>query len=231
MIKDNIKKITDSINEYKHKYKRNDNIRLMAVSKTYGADFVREAYDSGIKLFGENRVLEAYDKYAELKDISDIDLHIIGHLQRNKAKKAIEISTTVESIDKIDTLVSLQTYASSFDKKVGYLIEVNTSGEPQKSGIQPEYIDKFLEEILKADFSHLILKGLMTVGPLTDNTKDISRSFAVLKKIFDRLVIELKSVEFATLSMGMTGDYQIAIAEGSNLVRIGSGIFGSRSYL
>ncbi len=231
MIKDNIDKILNEIENIKNlegiKYK----IDLMAVSKTYPVEDIIEAYNCGLKLFGENRVQEAHSKFTILKEqYSDINLHIIGHLQRNKVKKAIDVSSTVQSIDKLETLKVLDNSAKLSDKSIDYLIEVNTSNEPQKSGVFENEVDQLINHINQSSLSNVNIRGLMTVGPLTDDNEEIRRSFRTLKKIFDSVKMNLNNDHFNILSMGMSGDYKIAIEEGSNLLRIGSKIFGKRNY-
>ncbi len=232
MIKENINRIKDKINEIKQSCGIDYEIALMAVSKTYPADMVREASDAGIKLFGENRILEAYDKFGSenIKSLG-LDLHIIGHIQRNKAKEAVMIAGMVESIDKIDTLREISKHAVNQDKTIDYLIEINSSGEPQKYGINPDDLSKFYDMIANADLPGLRLRGLMTVGPLTDDKDAIREAFRHTKVLFDKMSSQLKSDSFDLLSMGMSGDYDIAIMEGSTQVRVGSAIFGNRSYL
>lgn len=228
-IKENIKNILNKIEEIKEKKSIKYKIRLMAVTKTYPIQYILETMDAGISLFGENRVLEAYNKFnsIELKD-KKFELHIIGHLQRNKAKEAVLISNMIQSIDKIETLEVIEKYCEQFNKKIDYLIEVNTSNEPQKYGIKQERVDELLEKISLSNFRHCNLRGLMTVGLLTNEKKEIISSFRLLYNIYDRLKKDLKKEDFDILSMGMSNDYEIAIEEGSNLLRIGSAIYGNR---
>lgn len=229
-IKENIFNILEKIDKIKNKNSINYDIKLMAVTKTYPVEYVLETIDSGITLFGENRVLEAYEKFNSslLKD-KKFELHIIGHLQRNKAKEAVLISNMIQSIDKIETLESLEKYCNQFNKKIDYLIEVNTSNEIQKYGINPESIYNLIESILKKNFIYCNLRGVMTVGPLTDDKEKIRNSFRLLYNIYDKLKKYLNKKDFDIVSMGMSGDYEIAIEEGSNLLRIGSAIYGSRN--
>lgn len=226
-ISSNIEDILNKIEVEKQKNGIKYDIKLMTVSKTFPKEDVLEAINYGQILFGENRVLEAYDKYKTI-DKDKYDLHIIGHLQRNKAREAVNIASTIESIDKLDTLDALEKYAEQYNKQIGYLIEVNTSNESQKSGINPVNIVNIIDEIEKKDYKFLNLKGLMTVGPLTNDRQQIKKSFIILKNIYDKLSGELKKDDFNSLSMGMSGDFDIAIACGSNQIRIGTAIFGRR---
>lgn len=231
MIKENIQAILDSLNTIKDKYGIDYDVQLMAVSKTKPVEAVVEAIEAGQVLFGENRVIEAYDKFkSPLLDGKNFSMHLIGHLQRNKAKKAVEIADMIQSIDKISTLDAVDRHCGALGKTVDYLIEVNTSFETQKQGISPETFDAFLEEIQTKNYQHCNLRGVMTVGPLTDDDAEIKKSFGMLKKLYDRIKDHLRKPDFDVLSMGMSGDYEIAVGEGSTLIRVGSSIFGTRNY-
>lgn len=224
MIKENLGKILDDI-----KNSGAENVKLMAVSKTYPAEAVREAQEAGQILFGENRAIEARDKFLnELVTALPFDLHIIGHLQRNKIKDAIKVASMIESIDKIETLQELEKQCAKADKKIDYLIEINSSLEEQKSGVYPEKFDEFASLILNTEFPHCKLRGVMTVGPLTDDTQKIRSAFSQVRKMFESL--KKTAADIDILSMGMSADYRIAIDEGSTQVRVGSAIFGRRNY-
>lgn len=224
MIKENLRKILDDI-----KSCGTGNVKLMAVSKTYPAEAVREAQEAGQILFGENRAIEARDKFQdELVTALPFDLHIIGHLQRNKIKDAIKVASMIESIDKIETLQELEKQCAKADKKIDYLIEINSSLEEQKSGVYPDKFTEFAEEILNADFPHCKLRGVMTVGPLTEDAEKIRNAFSGVRKMFESL--QKMTGDIDILSMGMSADYRIAIDEGSTQVRVGSAIFGRRNY-
>ncbi len=229
MIKSNLESIYQKIEDIKVKNGINYPVNLMAVSKTFSSEDVIEAMNWGQTLFGENRVIEAYNKFLTVKEsFANFDLHIIGHLQRNKAKEAVAISSMIESIDKLDTLDAIEKEASKIGKTIDYLVEINTSYEPQKYGISPSDIYKFIEEIFKKDYKYTNIRGVMTVGPLTDDKDRIRASFRELKKIFDNLKNSLNKDDFNIISMGMSGDYEIAIEEGSNQIRVGTLIFGRR---
>lgn len=228
-IKDNIKYIQNGIAETAAKYNLPQKTTLMAVTKTFPAEDVAVALESGLTLFGENRIQEAYTKFQDdvFKD-KTFDLHIIGHLQRNKAAHAVEVMSLCQSIDKNETLAAINDKAVKIGKQIDYLIEVNTSGEPQKSGVAPEGLDALLDEIAAAAYSNCHIRGLMTVGPLTDDAIRIGHAFENLQRMFVRL--QDKYDNFDILSMGMSGDYKLAMREGSTLVRIGSALFGHRDY-
>ncbi len=202
-----------------------DQIKLMAVTKTKGREQVEAAYKAGVRLFGENRVQEAYEKYENF--YPDAELHLIGHLQSNKAKQAAELVTCVQSIDKVKTARELEKRCAALDKQMDIFIEFNTSGEESKSGYLSK--DRMWEEIEQiADFPHLTVKGLMTIGPFTSNTDEIRRAFARLRSLYDETAHRFPELPIQELSMGMTSDYEIAVEEGSTMVRIGTALFGSR---
>lgn len=229
MIKTNLMSLNEKITNLKNRLHIYYDIKIMAVSKMHSAEEIIEAIKCGQILFGENRVLEAFDKFSDERiKKNDFELHIIGHLQRNKAKKAVEISAMIQSIDKMETLNEIEKEASKINKKIEFLIEINTSGEEQKSGINSNELFDFVENITNNNFQYCNLRGLMTVGPLTDDKYKIRESFKMLNKSYIDLKKTLNKSDFDILSMGMSNDFEIAIEEGSNMVRIGSLIFGER---
>ena len=200
----------------------------MAVSKTKPVEDILAAYKAGQRLFGENRIQEAESKFKEIP--ADAELHMIGHLQSNKTKIAASCAVCVQSIDKLKTAAELNSHAANLNKKIDVLIEFNTSGESSKNGYK-DY-DHFLfdlEEMLKLE--NIRLRGMMTIAPFTDDEKEIKKSFRRLFAYFEKLKVDAGfGNEIDTLSMGMSSDYEIAIEEGSTLIRIGTAIFGSRNY-
>lgn len=201
-------------------------IRLMAVTKLQPAEAVAAAADAGITLFGENRVQEAAGKYASLDP--GLDLHLIGHLQRNKAKTAAGLFTCVQSIDRLDTAQALNRGAADRGRVIDILLEVNTSAEESKSGYRSgEGLFADLDRL--SELTSLRLRGLMTIAPFTSEAAPVRRAFAELRALFERVAQRTGSDAFDTLSMGMSGDFVAAIEEGSTLVRIGTAIFGERS--
>ncbi len=222
----NLSIIREKVAEAAGRAGRNVNeIRVMAVTKTFPLDYVKMAVDAGIGLFGENRVNEAFEKYILLKH--PVELHLIGHLQRNKARTVARIFNCVQSIDKFETAEALNRKCESIGRTMDILFEINTSGEDSKHGFRNED-DYFacLERVM--DLKNLKIRGLMTVGPLTDDKKRIRESFRSLKNLYERTRERYRELEFDILSMGMSGDYPIAVEEGSNLIRIGTAIFGKR---
>ncbi|MCF7934255.1 MAG: YggS family pyridoxal phosphate-dependent enzyme [Spirochaetia bacterium] len=203
-------------------------ITLMAVSKNHSVDKVVYARDiCDVHCFGENRVQEAQQKFSGLQ-IPD-ELHIIGHLQTNKVKKAVEISDHIDSVDSLKLLEKIEQAAAGYDKTVNILLEYNTSGEAAKTGFNtPEELFQAIEAGIGC--KHLVLKGLMTIGPLTDDTDVVRAAFRQLKELYLASIKQFPEIPFDTLSMGMSSDFEIAIEEGSTLVRVGTAIFGARTY-
>jgi pyridoxal phosphate enzyme (YggS family) len=227
-IKENIDKLNETVHNAALKSGRDfDEIRVMAVSKTKPLDDIKAAYKAGQRLFGENRIQEAAEKFKNLPD--DIKLHMIGHLQTNKAKIAAEYCVCVQSIDKLSTAAELNKRCNAIGKQVDFLIEINTSGEKSRSGytdIGRVFAD--LEQYLK--LSSLNLRGLMTIAPFTEDESAVRKAFKELHSYYTKLKSELPDENIDTVSMGMSSDYKIAIEEGSNLIRVGTAIFGSRNY-
>ena len=196
-------------------------IKLVAATKDVPAGFILEALNAGLTDIGENRVQEAKQKFDVLKD-QPVTWHMIGHLQTNKVKAALEMFTVIQSVDSQRLADEISQRAQ---KIVEVFIEVNTSGEESKFGILPEEAVRLAEHI--SGLKNLKLDGLMTVGPLAGDEKAVRKSFRLLKGIFDQIKgLNLPSVELKYLSMGMSQDFEAAIEEGSNLVRIGRAIFG-----
>ncbi|HKJ86705.1 MAG TPA: YggS family pyridoxal phosphate-dependent enzyme [Spirochaetia bacterium] len=199
-------------------------IHLLAVTKTHPRPVVEEAIACGMTILGENRVQEADAKYA---GVAGVELHLIGHLQRNKARSVPGLFSWVESIDSIATAEALSRRCADAEWPCSVLLQYNCSGEQTKSGYSdPELM---LEEAIRiAALPSLELRGIMTIGPFVDDTREIARAFSVTRRLFERLQTQQPDGRIDTLSMGMTGDFETAIAEGSTEVRIGSALFGAR---
>jgi len=205
--------------------RRPEDITLVAVTKTFPAEIIELAIAAGVDIIGENRVQEALEKYSRIG--TRVEWHLIGHLQSNKAKKAVEIFSLIHSVDSVDLAREVGRRAGQIGKTQEILLEVNTSGEPQKYGFDSQEVIKDLKEI--KEIKGIKVLGLMTVGPLTDDAAKVRSSFKMLKKIFDDIKLQaIPNIEMRHLSMGMSGDYRVAIEEGSTMVRVGSAIFGSR---
>jgi PLP dependent protein len=206
-----------------------DEILLMAVTKTFPPEHIREAYESGLRLFGENRVQEFSGKAAALRDLRDADWHMIGHLQSNKTAKAAELFAAIDSVDSLRLAQKLDAAAQQLGKKLPVLIEINIGAETAKSGVKPQ--SKELEELLHSavDLNQLEFRGLMTVPPFTDNPEEARPYFRKLRLLRDDIARRaFPCVSTETLSMGMSHDFEVAIEEGSTCVRLGTAIFGER---
>lgn len=216
--------IVDEIKMIALKAGRNpDHITLIAVSKTFTPEIIQQAIDGGITIFGENRVQEAKAKIPQLK--GNFTFHLVGHLQSNKAKDAVKLFECIHSIDKLSTAIEVDKEAKKINKIQNILIEVNTSGEPSKFGVEPDKALELCKGIL--DLQNLNCLGLMTVGPLTEDHNRIREAFKTLRLLIEDINRSL-GISLKELSMGMSGDFDIAIEEGATMVRIGTAIFGQR---
>src|SRR5882672_10107177 len=207
-----------------------DDVLLMAVSKTQPPERIRGAYDSGHRLFGENRVQEFAAKVEALRDMEAAEWHMIGHLQTNKAAKTAELFRAADSVDSLKLAEKLDTAARALGKKINILIEINVGGEAAKSGVAPD--SSSLEELLLAAprLEAIVFRGLMTVPPFTDDPEGARAYFRRLRDLRDTIAArKLPAVAMDQLSMGMSHDFEVAIEEGSTCVRVGTAIFGARS--
>ena len=206
-----------------------EDIALMAVSKTFPAERIREAYDAGLRMFGENRVQEFAGKANALRDLDSAEWHLIGHLQTNKATKAVELFAAVDSVDSLRLAQKLNASAQQLGKKLKVLIEINVGGEAAKSGVAPESLE--LEELLSAapELEYLEFRGLMTIPPFNDDPREARPYFRKLRDLRDQIARRLPGFNMRELSMGMSHDFEVAIEEGSTCVRVGTAIFGERS--
>lgn len=221
---DNYRKIRDEINKTALSIGRNpDQIQIIAVSKTFPAEVMQDAINSGIRIFGENKVQEAKTKSPVLA--GDFRLHLVGHLQSNKAKDAVGLFDVIHSIDKTGTAQKVNLEAEKINKIQKILVQVNTSGEESKSGVHPDSAADLCGEI--KILKNVELLGLMTIGPLTENINETRKSFASLKKLLSA-INAVCGLDMKELSMGMSSDYIIAVEEGATILRIGSAIFGQR---
>ena len=203
---------------------------LMAVSKTHPPERIREAYTAGLRLFGENRVQEFSSKAPALSDLPGAMWHMIGHLQSNKAAKAAELFSAIDSIDSLKLAEKLNTAAQAANKTLEVLIEVNVGGESAKSGLAPESPE--LENLLLAapSLPALKIRGLMTVPPHTEDPQGARPYFRQLRTLRDQIAArKLAAFSMHILSMGMSHDFEVAIEEGSTCIRVGTAIFGERS--
>lgn len=229
MIAENYKQVKENIAQACRAVGRNpEEVTLIAVSKTKPVEMLQQAYDAGARCFGENKVQEIMDKYPCLPE--DIKWHMIGHLQRNKVKYIVDKAAMIHSVDSLRLAEAIEQEAKKQNVKVPVLIEVNVAGEESKFGLKPEEVLPFLETV--SNFEHLQVKGLMTIAPYVENPEENRQIFRQLKKIsVDIDQKNINNINMSVLSMGMTGDYQVAVQEGATMVRVGTGIFGDRDYL
>ena len=231
-IKENLQAIKARIAEAEKKSGRTlGSVKLMAVSKFHPAEAVEEAFSAGQLLFGENRVQEASEKFPPLlAQHAELKLHMIGQLQSNKVKKAVEFASCIQSVDRIDLLREIEKQCSKLNRNIEILFEVHT-GEESKSGYENELqLRESIEACAKGNFPHIIPCGFMTMAPFTDNEKLIRQSFSSLRELSEKLRADYSQLTLTELSMGMSGDFELAIEEGSTLVRVGTAIFGERDY-
>jgi len=202
-------------------------VQLMAAAKTRQPEEVLEAVEAGVKIIGENYVQEAEKAYEVVRDKAK--WHFIGHLQKNKVKKAVKLFDMIETVDSIELAGEIDKRCAQIDKIMPVLIEINSGREERKSGVLPENAEQLTREI--STFHNVRVVGLMTMGPPVRNPDDSRPYFMETKKMFDRIEkLNLPNIEMRYLSMGMTDSYKIAIEEGANIVRIGTRIFGERDY-
>lgn len=223
-VKDNLETINKKIKEAALKVNRDpQEIKLVAVTKTATLEQIKEAINEGVKIIGENKVQEAKEKYQVLT--TEVKWHLIGHLQTNKVKYAVEIFDLIHSVDSIKLAKEIDKRSVQFKKTIDVLIEVNISGEETKYGYNPEKVEAFLKEI--SEFSGIRVRGLMTIAPISKNKEEVRPYFRRLRELSERIRDKnIKNIKMDYLSMGMTDDFEIAIEEGANMVRIGRGIFG-----
>jgi hypothetical protein len=230
-IAENIAQIREQIAAAARRAGRNPaDITLMAVSKTFPVESIRDAYAAGLRVFGENRVQEFAGKANALRDLPDAEWHLIGHLQTNKAAKATELFDAVDSVDSVRMAEKLNAFAESAGKTLSVLIEINVGGEQAKNGVAPG--SEELEQILRGGprWGNLKIHGLMTVPPYTEDPEGSRPYFRQLRQIRDSIAArELPKIGTSVLSMGMSHDFEVAIEEGATCVRVGTAIFGERA--
>lgn len=214
-IKDNIISIKDEIS---------DEVKLVAVSKTRSIDEIKEAYNSNQKVFGENKVQEIVEKYQLLPD--DIEWHMIGHLQKNKVKYISNFISLIHSLDRISLATEIDKCAKKSNRNINCLIQLKISSEETKFGLDINAFEDFYANIQK--FDNINIVGLMGMASFTKDHQKINDEFSLIKELFDR--VRLRNSNLKILSIGMSDDYRIAINKGSNMIRVGSKIFGKRNY-
>lgn len=205
-----------------------DKVQLVAVSKTKPVSDIQEAYEAGQRLFGENRVQEMVNKYESLP--KDIQWHMIGHLQRNKVKHMAHFVHMIHGVDSLEKLIEINKQAKKHNRIIHCLIQVKIAQEHSKFGLDEKEIINILESEQIDDLKNIKIDGLMGMATFTSNIQQLNEEFKSLRVLFDNLNDSF-TLELKILSMGMSGDYEIAIKNGSNMIRVGSAIFGERNYL
>ena len=228
MLKENLEYVESQIREACERSGRaREEVTLIAVSKTKPVSVLKEAYDLGVRVFGENKVQELADKYEELP--KDIRWHMIGHLQRNKVKYIIDKVELIHSVDSLRLAETIEKEAAKHNITANILIEVNVAKEDSKFGLMPEELNEFVFEVAK--FPHIQVQGLMTIAPFVDDPEENRGIFQRLRKLsVDIAAKNVDNITMRILSMGMTNDYTVAVEEGAAMVRVGTGIFGARDY-
>nr|WP_312576002.1 YggS family pyridoxal phosphate-dependent enzyme [Sedimentibacter sp.] len=228
-IKENINIIRNKVAQAAEKSGRNpDDITIIAVSKTVDSLRAKEAVESGLSNLGENRVQEFINKYEQLSNM-EIKWHMIGHLQKNKVKYIIDKAELIHSVENLELANEINKRAKQNGIISKVLIELNIGEEDSKFGVKADEIYEFVKAVNQYD--NILVTGLMTVAPYEENPENVRWIFIKMKEIYDNISkMELKNTDMKYLSMGMTNDFEIAIEEGSNIVRIGTAIFGARNY-
>lgn len=223
-IQENLHLVKARIQRACEKARRSPNeIAIVAVAKFVATERIKEAIEAGVTMIGENRVQEAQEKFQVLGN--QVNWHMVGHLQTNKVKKALEMFSMIQSLDSLNLACEIERRAEGLIKPVPVLVEVNTSGEPTKFGVESTEVIEFIKRI--AGLKRVALQGLMTIGPNIPEPEAARQSFRMLRDLRMRAENSL-GVSLPCLSMGMSGDFEVAIEEGSNMVRIGTAIFGVR---
>lgn len=226
-IRENLNSVTESIRKAEKKSGRQaGSVKLIAVTKTYGADAINEAIDCGVTDIGENRVQEILEKYDRIKPVH---WHLIGHLQKNKVKYIIDKVCLIHSVDSIELAREINRQAEKIGKVQDILVQVNVSGEESKFGIKPEECSALCRDI--SGMNNVRVKGLMTIAPFTEDESVLRNVFCGLQQLSAKISEEKNdNISMDELSMGMTHDFPLAIEAGATMVRVGTGIFGQRDY-
>ncbi len=221
MIADNLNSIKDTLPQ---------DVTLVAVSKTKPVSDLKEAYDAGQRIFGENKVQELTNKYEELP--KDIEWHFIGHLQTNKIKYISSFVSLIHGVDSKKLLLAINKEGEKINRKINCLLQFHIADEDTKFGFALEEVEQLFQDINKDDLEFINICGVMGMATFTDDQNQIAKEFSNLHSIFNKIkeTIFADQQSFKTISMGMSGDYKIAIEQGSTMVRVGSSIFGERNY-
>ena len=223
-LKEKIEELHSKINSAQRKSGLNHQVEIVGVTKTRPFSYIEESYAAGLRHIGENRIQEAESKFGSFNNMPNLKKRFIGHLQSNKSKKCVELFDAIDSISSIKTLKKVKKHSLELNKRMSLFIEINTSKESQKHGFYPDQKHEILECF---DHGGRSIKGLMTVGPHTSNIQSIRHSFTTLRETRDWVESETGK-KIKHLSMGMSGDYEVAVEEGSTMIRVGSFLYGPR---
>ena len=224
-LKEKIEELYSKINSAQRKNGLNHQVQIVGVTKTRPFSFIEESYVAGLRHIGENRVQEAESKFGSFNNMPNLKKRFIGHLQSNKSKKCVELFDSIDSISSIKTLKKIKKHSLELNKRMSLFIEINTSKESQKHGFYPDQKHEILECF---DCGGRSIEGLMTVGPNTSNVQSIRQAFITLRKTKEWVQSETGR-KIRHLSMGMSVDYEVAVEEGSTMIRVGSFLYGPRS--
>jgi pyridoxal phosphate enzyme (YggS family) len=224
-LENKIKEVLEKIETAKKTSPFNQKVDLIAATKTRDISQIQDCYNLGVLNIGENRIQEAEKKFAEFPGFNQLKKRFIGHLQTNKVNKCLRLFDTIDSVDSFKLAKKIN--SSSTEKKTECLIEINTSKEPQKHGFNPTVSEDLISCFT---LKNLEIVGLMTIGPYTSEEKKTRNAFKLLRKLKEDINSELGGHKIKELSMGMSGDFEIGVQEGSTMVRVGTGIFGARNY-
>lgn len=226
-LKEKVERVKERIEDAQQRSGNTKTVEIIAITKTHPASIIEDFVGTELTSIGENRVQEAEDKFAKIPDIlPKITKHLVGHLQSNKINKALKLFDMIDSVDSSRLANKIGSKSLEIGNNFPILLEVNTSGESTKFGFESEEIDSMLACF---DMSGITVQGLMTVGPLTSNKREIREAFISLRNLYERLNAQLSQDRKMTeLSMGMSGDFEIAVEEGATMVRLGTVLFGPR---
>ena len=216
--------ITNNLNTIKSALP--NHVSLVAVSKTKPVSDLMEAYNAGQRIFGENKIQEMAEKYEEMP--KDIQWHMIGHVQRNKVKYMAEFVNLIHGVDSLKLLKEIDKQAQKYNRTIDCLLQIKIADEDSKFGMSPQDASTLMQSDEFSELHHIKIVGLMGMATFTEDTTQVENEFNFLKSTFDHL--KTLNSDLTTISMGMSGDYQLAIACGSTMIRVGSSIFGARNY-
>lgn len=227
-LKENLAKIKEKVSSIQEKTGLQNKVEIVAVTKTHPFQIIRNSYEAGFLSIGENRIQEASAKFESFELMPDLKKRFIGHLQSNKIKKCTNLFDTIDTVDNIKLLKKISKVIEEKKRKTSVLLQINTSKDAQKKGFSPLDIENILACF---EIEGVIIEGLMTMAPFTNNKKVIRESFKKLRVLKEEINAQLKNERISELSMGMSNDYKIAIEEGSTMIRLGTSLFGARGKL